>query len=84
MIKILLSKCSISNNLRRKENEYVLISWRITVTIPRPAQILLSKLNIKNLLKHSKSVPGLYSDLMETMYRVNCYCNQPLLLIDSV
>ena len=57
------------------EQEFFFInSWRIGATIAKQTQIELSKSTLIKLMQLVKSVPLLYSNMMETLNRINIYC----------
>jgi len=53
---------------------FLINSWRITVTIGKMTQIELSTTILIKLMQHLKSVPLLFSNMMETLHRINLYC----------
>ncbi|CAF1448566.1 unnamed protein product [Adineta ricciae] len=54
-------------------NDAKLLDWRIVVNITRMNTIELSPITLTELIQHLKSVPLLYSNLIETLHRVNLY-----------
>ncbi|CAF1307539.1 unnamed protein product [Rotaria sp. Silwood1] len=50
-----------------------LTDWRIAATISKMGQIELSKTTLISLIHHLKSVPLLYSNMMEALHRINLY-----------
>lgn len=54
----------------------VLHSWRIAVTIGPKVQIELSKGILHKLIQHAQSVPLIYSNMIDTIYRINLYCKR--------
>ena len=55
---------------------YLSSSWRISAMAGRKIQIELSRKILITLMQHVQSVPFIYSNMMETVYRVNLYCKR--------
>ncbi|CAF0860696.1 unnamed protein product [Rotaria sordida] len=66
LIDINFYKCIYSDDVH-------LTDWRIAGTISKMDQIELSKTILIELMNHLKSVPLLYSNMMETLHRINVY-----------
>jgi len=69
----LFSRVSENNNFNLI-GFFFLNSWRIVATIAKLTQIELSKTTLIKLIHHLKSVPLLFSNMMEALYRINLYC----------
>ena len=55
-------------------NFFLINSWRIVAIVTKMGQIELSKSILIKLMHHLKSVPLLYSNMVEALHRINLYC----------
>ncbi|CAF4563753.1 unnamed protein product, partial [Rotaria sp. Silwood2] len=70
-------KCIYSDDSQLVEYSYsiLLISWRIAVKIAKMAQVDLSRINLTKIINLNQSVPLFYSNMMETINRINLFFN---------
>ncbi|UJR32361.1 hypothetical protein I4U23_019824 [Adineta vaga] len=54
-------------------NDTNLVNWRMVVSIEKMNRIELSTIILIELIQHLQSVPLLYSNMMETLHRINLY-----------